>query len=118
MPLWHDAPGAWHEILPGVRRRILAHSPAAMLVLYRIEPGRVFPRHTHPHAQYGTFLEGGGVFNVGDASWKVSAGDAYYVPPNVPHELLTDPGNPSVILDVFAPQRDDFLDETVPPDES
>jgi len=117
MPLWHDIENAWHEILPGVRRRILAHAPSAMLVLYRIEPGRVFPRHTHPHAQFGTFLEGGGTFLVGDRSWKVRAGDAYYVPPDVPHEFHTDPAVPSVILDVFTPQREDFLNETVAPDE-
>lgn len=118
MPLWHDKDGAWHEILPGVRRRILAHSPAAMLVLYRIEPGRVFPKHTHPHAQFGTVLEGGGVFQVGDRRYSLHAGDAYYVPPGVSHELRTDLAAPSVILDVFTPERDDFLNEAVPPDEA
>lgn len=117
MPLWHDTDGAWHEILPGVRRRILAHSPAAMLVLYRIEPGRVFPRHTHPHAQYGTILEGGGTFQVGDRSWTIRAGDGYYVPSDVPHELHSDPAHASVILDVFAPERQDFLNEAALPDE-
>jgi quercetin dioxygenase-like cupin family protein len=117
MPLWHDHPDAWHEILPGVRRRILAHGPSAMMVLYRIEPGRIFPAHTHPHAQYGTVLEGGGTFQVGERSWKLSPGDAYYVPPHVSHELHADPSVPSVILDVFAPTREDFLKETVPPHE-
>jgi quercetin dioxygenase-like cupin family protein len=117
MPLWHDSETAWHEILPGVRRRILSHGAAAMLVLYRIEPGRVFPRHTHPHAQLGTFLEGGGTFQVGDSSWTVRAGDAYYIPPNVPHELRTDATRPSVVLDAFAPQREDFLPEALPPAE-
>lgn len=117
MPLWHDAATAWHEILPGVRRRILAHAPSAMLVLYRIEPGRIFPKHTHPHAQYGTVLQGGGTFQVGSASWEMGVGDAYYVPPDVPHELRTSGSVPTVILDVFAPEREDFLKETVPPDE-
>jgi quercetin dioxygenase-like cupin family protein len=116
MPLWHDSPDAWHEILPGVRRRILAHGSSAMMVLYRIEPGRVFPRHTHPHAQYGTVLEGGGTFHVGDQSWTLRPGDGYFVPPDVPHELRSDPSKSTVILDVFAPRRDDFLNETVPSD--
>ena len=117
MPLWHDSENAWHEILPGVRRRILAHAATGMLVLYRIEPDRRFPRHTHPHAQFGTVLEGGGTFQVGDRSWTMKAGDAYYVPPEVPHELLSDPRGPSVILDVFAPERGDFLHEALVPDE-
>jgi quercetin dioxygenase-like cupin family protein len=118
MPLWHDRPEAWHEILPGVRRRVLAHGPQAMMVLYRIEPGRLFPKHTHPHAQLGTFLEGGGVFEVGPSKWTMKAGDAYFVPPEVPHELTTDPERPSLILDVFAPERADFLAEARPADET
>jgi quercetin dioxygenase-like cupin family protein len=117
MPLWHDTESAWHEILPGVKRRILAHAPSAMMVLYRIEPGRVFPRHTHPHAQYGTVLEGGGTFHVGDRAWILRPGDAYYIPPNVPHELHADLALRSVILDVFVPTREDFLPETLAPHE-
>ncbi|MGA7923926.1 MAG: cupin domain-containing protein [Thermoplasmata archaeon] len=116
MPMWHDKPQAWHEILPGVRRRILAHGPSTMLVLYHIDPHRTFPEHAHPQAQSGTFLEGGGSFRVGESVWRLSVGDAYFVPPNVPHELVTEDA-PSVILDVFAPGREDFLNEALPPDE-
>lgn len=116
MPLWHEKDAAWHEILPGVQRRILAHGPSAMLVLYRIPPTSTFPAHTHPHAQYGTVLEGGGRFTVGDASWRMVRGDAYYVPPGVSHELLTDAGRETIILDVFAPERAEFRGEALPPD--
>ncbi|EQD30183.1 Cupin 2, conserved barrel domain protein [mine drainage metagenome] len=116
MPLWHEKAEAWHEILPGVQRRILAHGPSAMLVLYRIAPGNAFPKHTHPHAQYGTVLEGGGLFTIGDASWKMVRGDAYYVPPDVPHELHADPDHATVVLDVFAPEREEFRGEALPPD--
>ncbi len=113
MPMWEDKAEAWHEILPGVRRRVLAHHPAVMLVLYRIAPGSRFPRHTHPHVQSGTVLEGGGEFTVGTEVWRLRPGSSYTVPGDVPHELLADPRTPTVILDVFAPQREDFLPETV-----
>lgn len=116
MPLWHEQDGAWHEILPGVQRRILSHGPSAMLVLYRIAPSSVFPKHTHPHAQYGTVLEGGGRFTVGEESWDMVRGDAYYVPPGIAHELRSDADGPTVILDVFAPAREEFLGEALPPD--
>lgn len=89
-----------------------------MLVLYRIAPGCVFPKHRHPHTQYGTVLEGGGVFAVGDKRWTMKPGDAYTVPPNVDHELTAAPDRPSVILDVFTPRRDDFLGEALPPNEA
>ncbi|HXQ48385.1 MAG TPA: cupin domain-containing protein [Thermoplasmata archaeon] len=116
MPLWEEKPDAWHEIVPGVRRRILAHAPEVMLVLYRISPGCLFPRHTHPHVQSGTVLEGGGEFRVGDDVWKLVQGSSYVVPGGVPHELRSDPRTRTVILDVFTPRRDDFMSETVPHD--
>ena len=39
MTLWNDRADAWHEILPGVKRRILTHGDGVMLVLYEIAPG-------------------------------------------------------------------------------
>jgi quercetin dioxygenase-like cupin family protein len=116
VPLWEDKPAAWHEILPGVRRRILAHDGGVMMVLYRIAPGSTFALHTHPHVQSGTVLQGGGKFRVGEETWELTEGSSYTVPSNVPHELLSDPSGPTVILDVFTPRREEFLGETVPPD--
>jgi unsaturated pyranuronate lyase len=116
MSLWNDRPEAWHEILPGVRRRIVAHGAGAMMVLYRLDPERHFPRHAHPHAQFGTLLEGGGTFLVGDTRWELRPGSGYWVPPNVDHELTTYAGSRSVVLDVFVPERKDFLPEAVAPD--
>jgi quercetin dioxygenase-like cupin family protein len=114
--LWHDKKEAWHEIFPGVHRRILAHSLTGMMVVYKIDPGSVFPLHSHPHAQFGTFLEGGGEFCVGDSTWKVEAGDSYYIAPGVNHELKTDADKHSVVIDFFTPLREDYKSESEPPD--
>jgi quercetin dioxygenase-like cupin family protein len=116
MPLWEDKPEAWHEILPGVQRRILAHESGVMMVLYRISPGCKFAMHTHPHVQSGTVLQGGGRFQVGKETWTLRVGSAYTLPGDVPHELTADAGTPTVILDVFTPRREEFLHETVRPD--
>jgi quercetin dioxygenase-like cupin family protein len=116
--MWHEKPGAWREVLPGVRRRILTHSPAGMMVLYKIDPGCVFPRHNHTHAQYGIFLEGGGDFKVGEKVWKISRGDSYFIPPGIYHELKTDSKLPSVVVDFFTPAREDYLKEALPPDQA
>jgi len=113
---WRAKPGAWHEIHPGVRRRILAHSATGMMVLYKIAPGSVFPWHNHTHAQFGFFLEGGGDFKVGERVWKISKGDSYFVPPGLYHELKTDSKLPSVVIDFFTPAREDYLNEALPPD--
>ncbi len=117
MPLWNDRTDAWHEVLPGVHRRILAHAPDVMMVLYRIAPGSLFPMHSHPHTQSGVVLEGAGVFRVGAESWDLTTGSAYSVPGGVPHEFRADPKRPVVILDVFTPPREEFLSEALPADQ-
>ncbi|MGI0080729.1 MAG: cupin domain-containing protein [Nitrososphaerales archaeon] len=115
--LWHDKPEAWREIMPGVKRRMLAHASTGLMVLYRIEPGKVFPWHNHPHAQYGVFLEGGGKFHIGDGEWTMKSGDAYFIPPGVFHELKTDEGKPSLIVDFFTPERAEYSSESLAPDQ-
>ena len=115
MPLWDDRPEAWHEILPGVQRRILAHGQGVMLVLYRIAPNTTFPKHSHPHVQAGTFLEGGGRFQVGPDVYAVKKGSGYSISGGVPHELVTG-DSPTVVLDVFVPDREDFKSEALPAD--
>lgn len=117
MTLWNDRPESWHEILPGVKRRILTHGHGVMLVLYHIAANSTFPMHTHPHVQAGTILEGGGRFTVGAEVYRVAQGSSYSIPGGVPHELVTDPEGPSVVLDVFVPEREDFLGEATPADQ-
>jgi len=116
MPLWDDKPEAWHEVQPGVQRRILAHDSSVMMVLYRIAPGSRFAMHSHPHVQSGTVLEGGGQFQVGAETWTLKTGSSYSIPGGVPHELLSGPNTTTVVLDVFTPRREEFLNETIRPD--
>ena len=111
-----ERPDAWHEVMPGVRRRILAHERQLTLVLYEIAPASRFPRHSHPHVQAGTFLRGRGRFTVGAETWEMRAGGSYLIPSNVPHELVTEGDEPTVVLDVFTPGREDFEAEALPPE--
>ncbi len=115
--LWRESSAAWHEVMPGVRRRILGHTHTGMAVQYQIAPNKVFPLHNHPHAQFGLVLEGGGTFKLKDRTWKLRKGDTYYIPPGVPHELTTDPNVASVYIDFFTPEREDYLPESKGPDE-
>lgn len=114
--IWHEKEEAWHEILPGVRRRVATHASTGMMVMYKIEPGKIFALHNHPHAEFGVFLEGSGTFKVGETEWKAGPGDGYYIPPGVFHELRTEGDKPSVIIDFFTPERDDYQGETLAPD--
>src|ERR1700730_9527064 len=115
--IWSDTPEAWHEIMPGVRRRIMAHASTGMFVYYKIESGKIFPRHNHPHAQFGVILEGEGVFKLdGGRVWTVKAGDSYYIPPGIFHDFAIVSKGPAIALDFFTPERDDYLGEALPPD--
>ncbi len=114
--LWHDKAEAWHEIMPGVLRRIATHASTGMMVYYKISPGTVFAWHNHPHSQFGVFLQGTGVFKVGDSEWRVKEGDGYFIPPGVSHELRVDGDKTFVCVDFFTPERDDYVPEAVEPD--
>jgi quercetin dioxygenase-like cupin family protein len=115
--LWRDKNDSWHEVMPGVRRRIVNHSSTGMMAYYEIKAGTVFPAHNHPHAQFGMILGGQGTFKVGDKSWDLKKGDGYFIPPGVLHELKTSGTEPFLAMDFFTPERGDFLAEALKPDE-
>jgi len=116
MTQWHDRPEAWHDVMPGVRRRILTNGHGVMMVFYHIAPNCTFPKHTHTQVQAGVILEGSGRLQVGTEVYRVKKGSAYSIPSGVPHELVTDAPGPCVLIDVFVPERPDLLGEAVPAD--
>ena len=72
-----------------------------------IEPNQVVPLHQHPHEQLGIMLEGELELTLGDETRLLGPGDAYTIPPQLPHSARTlDKG--CVVLDVFTPPRDDY----------
>ncbi|MGE5549025.1 MAG: cupin domain-containing protein [Bacteroidota bacterium] len=94
-------------VAPGVSRQVLARGGGLMTVEVRFAKGVAMPPHTHPHEQVSYILAGRFEGFIGGEKTILTAGDTYYVPPDVPHTVtaLED----SVILDVFTPQREDFL---------
>ncbi len=115
--LWNDKPESWKDVMPGVKRRVVSHSPTGMLVYYEIKAGTIFPSHDHPHAQFGMVLQGEGSFKVGDKTWNMKKGDGYFIPPGVTHELKTLGSETFIVMDFFTPERADFLNEVKTPDE-
>lgn len=89
-------------------RKIKAHGGTLMLVEVIFENGGVGEVHTHVHEQASCCLEGEFEFTIGDETKKIGVGDTIYMPSNIPHgcRVLTERGR---LLDVFTPQRDDFL---------
>ncbi len=46
---WDSVPS--EDVMEGVTRKVIT-GEKAMMVLYHIKDGTVFPRHNHPHEQF------------------------------------------------------------------
>ena len=91
----------------GVARKVLAHSDNIMAVEVIFEKGGVGTLHTHEHEQVSYVLEGSFEVTIGDKKFTIKKGDTYYTEPNIVHGVLAlEDGK---LLDVFTPERKDFL---------
>ena len=93
----------------GVTRRILNRGGQLMIVEFEFKKGAVGLLHSHPHEQIGRVLSGSGLFTIDGVDTEIGVGDSMYMPPNTPHGFVAYEDN-TVILDIFTPQREDFID--------
>ena len=103
-------PGSDQElqhVAPGISRRILAHGGRLMTVHVAFSAGVSSPPHAHPHEQVSYIVSGRFEWQLGDEKRVLAAGDSAYIPPNVRHGVRA--LEPSALVDVFTPQREDFL---------
>lgn len=89
-----------------VRRRLLGER--LELIVYRYEPGTVFPRHAHPAEQMTVVRSGVLVFELNDGEVRLGAGEAIAIPGGVPHgaHVPDDADGPTETLNVFTPVRE------------
>ncbi len=101
---WQDQP--IEEMTSHVGRQVV-HAETMTIARIHLRMGAVVPSHEHPHEQVATVLEGRLRFVVDGEEQDVVAGESMFIPGGVPHavEALED----SLVLDVFAPVRDDWL---------
>jgi quercetin dioxygenase-like cupin family protein len=99
--------------MPGLETTILTglHGEKMMMVLNATLPGHAVPTHSHPHEQIGMVYGGRAVLRIGDEERIVAKGDFYCIPANVPHSDKCLGDEPFVMLDVFYPVREDFIDK-------
>jgi len=98
------------RISPG-RSRYLAHTDHVMAVVVDFNDGPASspdPPHSHPHEQVSYVAAGEILLVMGEERTRLSAGDLFTVPANVPHAVQT--LSPHVrLIDAFSPIRQDFL---------
>ncbi len=92
----------------GVTRKILSRGGKLMMVEVTAKKGSLGPIHGHPHEQTSYIVKGSFKFNLDGEEKLLEKGDSVYIPPNVDHGCIALEDD-SVILDVFTPQREDFL---------
>lgn len=98
---------AWETVGDGLRRKVLSYDASLMMVMVDFERGAVGAIHQHPHTQM-SYVESG-VFEIiiGEERQMLQKGDAYYIPPHMPHGAVC--REPGVLVDVFTPMREDFV---------
>ena len=62
--------------------------------------------HQHSQEQFGLVIKGGFEMVIGDEKAILKAGDAYFVPANVPHSFVAI--GETEAIDVFSPVKKDF----------
>ena len=102
---WDEVPV--EPVADGIERRMV-WGEGLMVCRLSFAPRVVTAVHTHPHEQF-TLVERGQVrFTVDGAERVAKAGDVLYFPSNLPHGATT-LDEPVVLVDIFAPVREDFL---------
>ena len=97
----------FEELGNGVKRKILAHNEPLMVVEVHFEEGAVGYQHTHFHSQATYVLEGKFKFTVNGVDKIVSKGDSIYMESEVLHGAVCI--EKGILLDIFTPEREDFL---------
>ena len=77
------------------------------LAVVELDPGAVVAEHAHENEQLGLVLQGSMAFRIGDEKREVGPGETWTIPANTPHEATAGPDG-VVVIDVFAPPRDDW----------
>jgi quercetin dioxygenase-like cupin family protein len=93
----------------GMTRQVLGHNQDLMVVRVWFEEGAEGYVHKHIHSQVAYIESGEFDVNVGGVIKRMTAGDCFFVPPNVDHGAVCIKAG--VLLDTFSPRRDDFLGE-------
>ena len=95
------------DIEKGISRKILAHGGNMMLVEVTFEKGATGALHSHSHEQVSYIHKGSFEFEIEGEKKTVKEGDSIYIPKDAVHGVIA--LEDSVIIDVFTPQREDFL---------
>ena len=111
----HSEPFMFGELTPkenvgeGLTRQLFGYDDSILMARVEFEEGAEGYVHAHPHSQV-SYVESGefDVFINGEEK-RLGPGDSFYIHPNLDHGAVC--RKAGVLLDVFSPVREDFLNE-------
>ena len=99
--------GGWETVAEGVTRQILGYDDALMMVVVKFETGAIGALHHHPHRQVTYVAAGRFDAQIDGVKRTIKTGDSFFVAPDLEHGVVA--LEPGMLVDVFAPAREDFL---------
>jgi len=102
----------WEQLGGGLSRQILGWDNQIMMVKVKFEKGVVASQHSHFHTQTTFCRSGKFEFTIDGEKHVIEPGDGLYIAPNLIHGAKC--LEAGVVLDVFSPVREDFLDGSMP----
>ncbi len=76
------------------------------MIFTRLDPG-FKSNHRHPEEQMGIVLSGTISLTIGGETRICEKGTGYYIPPDMPHAFSVISHEPTEILDVFSPPKEE-----------
>ena len=96
-------------VAPGVVRQILGYGDSIMLVRVTFNEGAEGYVHKHFHSQVSYVESGEFDVMIDGLEQRLGAGDSFHIQPNLEHGAVC--RKSGVLIDVFSPVREDFLEE-------
>ena len=99
----------WEAVGPGVKRQIMGYDGQIMAVKVHFDKGGVGVLHEHYQSQVTYVVSGKFEVYIGDKTQVLSAGDGYYIEPDLIHgcKCLEE----GILIDMFSPYRHDFMNK-------
>ena len=98
----------WEDLGGGVSRQFQGWDNQIMMVKVKFEKGALGSPHQHFHTQATYCAAGKFEFTIDGEKSLVEAGEGVYIAPNLLHSAVC--LEEGVLIDVFSPVREDFLD--------
>jgi len=97
------------QVEEGIKRQMLGFDGQLMIAKVWFEAGAIGYAHKHFHSQVSYVESGEFEVTVDGVVKLLKAGDSFYIAPNKMHGALCK--KTGVLLDVFSPARQDFLEK-------